>query len=110
MAVLHQPVSYALPASGAKPLAGVPPVLHRVAAYSLAGGTPYPRACSASRGSEFNQLAPQTPGWLHTPRLWLACQRWGCRSPPPLKSIARHRQDVAPVPVTSATPSFRPKN
>lgn len=45
------------------------------------GGTPYPRACGASRGSEFNQLAPHTPGRLDAPCSGARRQRRGCRSP-----------------------------
>jgi hypothetical protein len=63
-------------ANGFAPFAGVPPVLHSILVFWLAGGTPNPLL---RRGSEFNQLAPHTPEGLDAPRS--ACRRaardWG---------------------------------
>lgn len=72
--------------SGFAPLVGVPPSLH--GSWSIPpGGTPYPLR---SRGSEFNQLAPHTPGRLDAPRSEARRQRRGCRSPPSLKGMTQH--------------------
>ena len=77
-------------AIGIEPIAGVPPVLHHHVDRSAAGGTPNPQACAASRGSEFNQLAPHAPEWLDAPRFRAHRQRRAGRGPPPLKGMARH--------------------
>jgi len=74
-------------ANGFAPFAGVPPVLHRIAAYLAVSGTPYPLR---SKGSEFNQLAPQTPERLIAPRSAMSRQHRLPRAPPVLDSMARH--------------------
>lgn len=51
-------------AIGFAPIAGVPPVLHRAAAYLAVSGTPDPLQ---RKGSKFNQLAPQVPERLSPP-------------------------------------------
>src|SRR5690606_20107539 len=85
--VLHQPVCYAKQAIGFAPIAGVPPVLHTRVDRFAAGGTPYPPRC---RGGKFNKLAPHAPEGLHAPCLRMMRQRRCGRSPPSLKSVARH--------------------
>ena len=74
-------------AIGFAPIAGVPPVLHRAAAYLAVGGTPYPLR---SRGSEFNQLAPHTPERLIAPRSAMSRQHRLPRAPPVLDGMVRH--------------------
>lgn len=74
-------------ANGFAPFAGVPPVLHRNAAYLAVSGTPYPLR---SKGSEFNQLAPHTPEGLIAPRFAVPRQRRLPRAPPVLDGMARH--------------------
>lgn len=89
--------------SGFAPLVGVPPML--LCRWTiLPGGTPYPLR---SRGSEFNQLAPHTPGRLDAPRLGARRQRRGCRSPPTLKGMARHASQRPAPPETNRKPVFR---
>jgi hypothetical protein len=73
--------------SGIEPLVGVPPIRQRHTASHWVGGTPYPLH---RRGSEFNELAPHTPGRLGVPCFAEARQHQGCRSPPMLKSMAHH--------------------
>ena len=92
--------------SGFAPLVGVPPVGQRLAACRLAGGTPYPLR---SRGSEFNQLAPYTPGRLSAPRFAAARQRRGGRSPPTLKSMAQPGSPRSAPAKLNRQPGFRPK-
>jgi hypothetical protein len=74
-------------ANGFAPFAGVPPVLHRAAAYLAVSGTPYPLR---SKGSEFNQLAPHTPERLGAQRLHVARHHRLPRAPPVLDGMARH--------------------
>jgi len=74
-------------AIGFAPIAGVPPVLHRTAAYLAVSGTPYPLR---SKGSEFNQLAPHTPEGLIAPRSAVSRQHRMPRAPPVLDGMARH--------------------
>ena len=90
--------------SGFAPLVGVPPYRQRLAACVLAGGTPDPLR---SRGSKFNQLAPHTPGRLDAPRFTARRQRRECRSPPTLKSMARHGSPCHAPPKMNHTSIFR---
>ena len=90
--------------SGFAPLVGVPPML--LGRWSIPpGGTPYPLR---SRGSEFNQLAPHTPGRLDAPRLRARRQRQGCRSPPTLKGMAQHACQRPAPPETNRQCIFCP--
>jgi hypothetical protein len=102
---LHSPRTAQKPTSGFAPLVGVPPIGQRLTACRLAGGTPYPLR---SRGSEFNQLAPHTPGRLDAPRSGARRQRRGGRSPPTLKDMAQHAfQRPAPQKL-NCKPVFHP--
>ena len=74
-------------AIGFEPIAGVPPAAHLSTRSCRTGGTPNPLP---RRGSEFNQLAPHTPGRLEAPRTGARRQHRGCRSPPTLKGMAQH--------------------
>ena len=74
-------------ANGFAPFAGVPPVLHRNAAYLAVSGTPYPLQ---RKGSEFNQLAPHAPEGLIAPRSAMSRQHRCARAPPVLDGMARH--------------------
>ena len=74
-------------AIGFAPIAGVPPVLHRDAAYLAVSGTPYPLH---RRGGEFNQLAPHTPERLIAPRFTVSRHHRLPRAPPVLDGMARH--------------------
>lgn len=67
--------------------AAVPPVVHHLVMYAADCGTAYPLR---SRGSEFNQLAPQTPERLIAPRLCVAHQHHAARAPPVLACMDRH--------------------
>ena len=90
--------------SGFAPLVGVPPIL--LGRWSIPpGGTPYPLR---SRGSEFNQLAPHTPGRLDAPRSGARRQRRGCRSPPTLKGMAQHACQRPTSPKPNHKGIFRP--
>ena len=82
--VMHVPLRAA---SAFAALAGVPPVGQRLAACHWAGGTPYPLR---SRGSEFNELAPQVPEGLGAPRFAASHQHRRPRGPPMLKGMAHH--------------------
>lgn len=79
--------AHASAANGFAPFAGVPPVLHRAAAYPAVSGTPYPLQ---RRGSEFNQLAPHAPERLIAPRCAMSRQHRRARAPPVLDGMARH--------------------
>lgn len=93
--------------SGFAPLAGVPPIL--LCRWTIPpGGTPYPHACGASRGSEFNELAPHTPEGLRAPRFAAAHQHRRSRSPPTLKGIARHGSPCCAPPKANRQHVFRP--
>lgn len=76
--------------ANAGPFAGVPPVLHRDAAYLADGGTPNPVANAVSTGCEFNQLAPHAPEGLDAPRVHVSRQHRMPRAPPVLEGMARH--------------------
>lgn len=84
--------AHASDANGFAPFAPAPPVGRRPVSRMDTGGTGYPQQ---RRGSEFNQLAPQTPEQLHAPRLSAARQHRIARAPPVLQSMARHSYQSA---------------
>ncbi len=65
----------------------VPPVGRLPVSGMDAGGTVYPQR---SRGSKFNQLAPQMPEGLIAIRFHVSRQRRLSRAPPLLEAMARH--------------------
>lgn len=100
--VMHVPLRAA---SAFAALAGVPPVGQRLAACQLASGTPYPLR---SRGSEFNELAPQAPEGLGAPCFAASHQHRRSRSPPMLKGMAHHGFPCGAPPKANDGGVFRP--